>query len=708
MPIGPYKPIVGHNRTPFARDPLALSAESDVQYLAVDERFWDTFSGSAASDVDRWPRLAFNQPTKTGSALMTGDFTFSSVQRDDVGTWHWWAQAWNDGDALYHASSASGDSGWGAQADAGFPHNVNGPRVIPGAGLPGAGGAQWVASAQRKGALWVAVTLGTDATTWGSYTDILNQTNDSATSVDYVPQVRDYVVFCRPKGTYPSGLAIGGESFAAVAMVGALAHSRSLLSGWDRPQVVFHTDLEDSTPDEHHFVYSFPVRTHPSGVLIAAPALYSSATVESIYSEAAYSIDYGRTWRRINEQRGTPWVDLGAGGSFDDGMIFMTPDCHFVVGSVPGFDDEWWHFYDAWDGYHDEAPGVRNWGLGLAKGRSEGLWSWRVPDTASGFRTSREIVVPADASAVTVNAALPGADAKLRVYCYAADAMLGDDAPLLTGIVDAGVDATRWVVEWESGTIETYRGTAVRFLVLVVAGDTDADVYSMGFSTSAALPQDSISSGVWLRGDDAATAGGAFSSWSDRVSGSAVSEGAAGVSVVAADDDARAHLTTDGSGYLTCADLGAALSSVSAFSLFLVHKCETTTATQYLMFTDGAAGVNVRSNGDVRLNITGSDHITATLSNTVDGELYVTRIDYDSGSVSVWNQSGVDQTGSLSTSGAPGSTNAATDCGIFASDAGAAVVEDGGAIYELIVVPGTPDADLNAQIEKRLLGQYLS
>jgi len=71
-------------------------------------------------------------------------------------------------------------------------------------------------------------------------------------------------------------------------------------------------------------------------------------------------------------------------------------------------------------------------------------------------------------------------------------------------------------------------------------------------------------------------------------------------------------------------------------------------------------------------------------------------------------QNNIDQTGSLSVSGVPGTTDASTDCGILASDAGAAVVESGGLVKEIVFIPGAPDAVLNTRIEKRLLGQYLS
>lgn len=167
---------------------------------------------------------------------------------------------------------------------------------------------------------------------------------------------------------------------------------------------------------------------------------------ELIEVELAFSRD-GFDWERLPSR--PRMIPVGEAGTWDDGMTFAS-DRVIEVG------DEWWVYYSAYDGYHNEKN--RTGQLGLVKfGKERFVGIQSDPTGQKSYVITRPLVWPG--GDLVINADAAGGSMKVRVTDL--------DREVVNGLtweacVPLEEDAIRHTVTWEEGTMAGLEGKLVR------------------------------------------------------------------------------------------------------------------------------------------------------------------------------------------------------------------------------------------------------
>lgn len=167
---------------------------------------------------------------------------------------------------------------------------------------------------------------------------------------------------------------------------------------------------------------------------------------ELIEVELAFSRD-GFNWSRLPTRPRI--IPVGAEGTWDDGMTFAS-DRVIEVG------DEWWLYYSAYDGYHNEK--IRAGQLGLIrfpKERFVGIKS--DPAGKMSYVVTRPLVWPG--GDLVINADGSGGSMKVRVTDVNRQVVNGLTWDACEALEQ---DAIRHTVSWDGGTMAGLKGTLVR------------------------------------------------------------------------------------------------------------------------------------------------------------------------------------------------------------------------------------------------------
>lgn len=283
---------------------------------------------------------------------------------------------------------------------------------------------------------------------------IADISSDHANTLHYDPRTQQYVLYLRAKHIY---IAPGqgrdrldsGQSRRGVARM----TSRDLWSQWtSRPQTILVPDETDAANGYNYF-YGLPAH-YRHGLYWGF--LQSFRMNDYMHAELTWSRD-GIHFERL------PWrpklIEYGPDGSWDDTMILACPNW-IEVG------DEWWVYYNGWDGPHQTPD--RTGGIGLAKFRKEGFVSLRGP-AGGGVVCTRELRWPG--GTLRVNADAREGSIRVRVSDALRKPLAGfnyDDGPTFTG------DSVSHEVTWKGGSLDALRGKVVRLEFLL----TNADLYS--------------------------------------------------------------------------------------------------------------------------------------------------------------------------------------------------------------------------------------
>ncbi len=289
--------------------------------------------------------------------------------------------------------------------------------------------------------------------------------SDHHNSVVYDPRLDEYVLYLRAKHIYLAAGQRGGFDTIEEGQAGvrvntgqsrrgvARMSSRELWKPWsDVPQTILIPDETDAA-NGYNFFYGLPTQ-YSHGIYWGF--LQSFRMNDYMHAELAFSRD-GIRFERL------PWrpkiVEYGAEGAWDSVMILASP--HWIeVG------DEWWIYYNGWDGPHGTVE--RTGGIGLAKLRKEGFISQHGPATG-GIVCTREIRWPG--GELSVNADASHGEMRVRVSDALRKPLKGfdyDDSPAFTG------DATAHVVNWNGKSLAEMKDQIVRLEFFL----KDADLYT--------------------------------------------------------------------------------------------------------------------------------------------------------------------------------------------------------------------------------------
>jgi hypothetical protein len=188
--------------------------------------------------------------------------------------------------------------------------------------------------------------------------------SDHPNCIVFDPRLDEYVMFCRAKHLYNVGNDAGPSR--RVARMG----SKELWTDWlaqAEPQTII--DEIDPTDEGFNFSMAMPVRYY-AGIYwgFHEPFRYN----DILWTEVMTSRD-GVHFQKVPGR--SKLIEFGADGAWDDTMI-MGSASWVEVG------DEWWFYYNGWDGPHgatESGKFERTGKLGLATLRKEGLISMRAP-----------------------------------------------------------------------------------------------------------------------------------------------------------------------------------------------------------------------------------------------------------------------------------------------------------------------------------------
>lgn len=432
----------------------------------------------------------FHAPEKhAGNPLFTGDAGFVCVAKDEqAGVFRMWYQthAWtgtgpeDEARTLYAIAYAESKDGihWelpklGLHEWSGSTENnivfqgirnsrASGPQILQ---LPETDrrGFKYVltyrTSAAKRGNNGVRVVGSQDGIHWDEKSDTLvcQLPSDTLNSIVYDSARNEYVMFCRPKNRYRifnGDILDTGES----RRIARLSHPKLWEEWTAEPQAILTPDELDARESFNAF-YGMPTRYHAG---IYWGALWCFRFNDHIFTELAFSRD-GFQFDRLPDR--PKMIPLGEEGTWDDSMTFGSMDW-VEVG------DEWWFYYAGWDGDHGGKD--RRAGMGLAKGRKEGLVSLRGPK-GGGVVVTRLLKWPGGKLVINADAA-KGA-IKVRVSDATRQTLPGfdyTDCETFTG------DSTVHEVTWRGQSLNTLADKELRFEFFL----RDADLFTFRADTS--------------------------------------------------------------------------------------------------------------------------------------------------------------------------------------------------------------------------------
>ena len=248
---------------------------------------------------------------------------------------------------------------------------------------------------------------------------------------EYVSFLRNKLIFGEPSKSPPG---LGGNT----RMISRVASSE-LWSAWDTMPV---SVLIPDQGDAQRF-YGMP--TFRYGGLYWGMLQQFDENPQTLQIELVFSRD-GIHWQRLPHR--PLWLPVGAPGSWDSGMV-ITGD------RLIERDDEWWLYYSAWNGYHDDDE-VRQSGIGLARLRKEGFLSVRAGDLES-YLLTRPFHWPG--GRLSVNADASSGSVEVRVTDLRRSQVAGfssaDGIPLRA-------DSVRHQVAWKEADIASLKGQLIR------------------------------------------------------------------------------------------------------------------------------------------------------------------------------------------------------------------------------------------------------
>ena len=216
--------------------------------------------------------------------------------------------------------------------------------------------------------------------------------------------------------------------------------SKELWSLWDdMPTTVLLPDESDKGR-----FYNMPVFKE-GGVYWGFLEQYNEDP-QLIEVELAFSRD-GFDWERLPTR--PRMIPVGKDGTWDDGMTFAS-DRVIEVG------DEWWVYYSAYDGYHNEKN--RTGQLGLMKfGKERFVGIKSDPSGKKSYVVTRPLVWPG--GDLVINADADGGSMKVRVTDLDRKVVNGltwDACEALEG------DGVRHKVTWDGGNMDGLKGKLLR------------------------------------------------------------------------------------------------------------------------------------------------------------------------------------------------------------------------------------------------------
>ncbi len=424
---------------------------------------------------------AFHVPKKhAGNPLIVGGCGYASVVRDaDTGTFKLWYQTHvrgteDDDKSAYGIAYAESKDGlawtrpelglyewkgtkannivWRGSAD----FRASGQQILE---LPESArrGFRYVmayhTSGGKRGENGIHVVGSQDGIHWDktSDTQVLDISSDTVNSVIFDPVRGEYAMFCRAKDRYlagQEGILNTGESRRISRVAG-----KDLWTKWEvSPQSVLIPDELDLERGFNRF-YGMPARYHAG---ITFGFVWSFKLNSDIWTELAWSRD-GVTFERLPAR--PHLIDLGPADSWDDGMVFGSPDW-IEIG------DEWWLYYAGWDGPHGIPE--RDGSIGLAKLRKEGFVSLHGPK-GGGVVCTRQIRWPG--GDLIVNADAHTGEMKVRVSDEKRKPIAGfdyDDMPGFNG------DSVAHEVKWNGKSLGELKGKIIRLELQL----RDADLFT--------------------------------------------------------------------------------------------------------------------------------------------------------------------------------------------------------------------------------------
>jgi hypothetical protein len=283
--------------------------------------------------------------------------------------------------------------------------------------------------------------------------------SDTQNCIVYDEVAGEYVMFCRAKDRYLAGAA--GDVIDGVRDVRAAGESRRVarMSGKDLwapwsglPETILLPDELDMQRGFNRF-YGMSAKRYAG---IHWGFVWPFKLNTDIVTELTWSRD-GWNWQRFPTR---PRVfELGAEGSWDDGMIFGSADW-VEMG------DEWWLYYAGSDGPHESKE--RKAGIGLAKIRREGFISMHGP-AGGGVVCTRQIKWPG--GELVVNADAHEGELQVRVSGDKRKPLPGYD--YADGQVFSG-DSVAHEIAWKGKPLDALKGEVVRLEFFL----KNADLYS--------------------------------------------------------------------------------------------------------------------------------------------------------------------------------------------------------------------------------------
>jgi hypothetical protein len=294
--------------------------------------------------------------------------------------------------------------------------------------------------------------------------------SDFPNNILYDPVEKEFVMYCRAKQMYRVGrgdILDTGESRRIARMT-----SKELWTSWtDQPQNILLADELDNVEAFNHF-YAMMVQRHAG---IYWGFLHPFKWNTDIHAELAFSRD-GLQFDRLPTR--PKLIPRGPEGSWDSGLIFTNYNW-MEVG------DEWWLYYNGWDGPHGATENVerghfRIGGIGLATIQKERFISMRGPKNG-GVAATRRITWPG--GGLFINADARGGELKVRVSDEYRKVIPGFDYKDCATLTD---DKLQHEVRWRNASIASMKGKIVRLEFFL----KEADIYTFRAGVPDMSPAD--------------------------------------------------------------------------------------------------------------------------------------------------------------------------------------------------------------------------
>jgi hypothetical protein len=245
---------------------------------------------------------------------------------------------------------------------------------------------------------------------------------------------------------------------------------------WRSEQVVMRADERDPPTANIQFLFV----TRVGGYYLGFPTLHDESGTFRI--QFAWSAD-GLHWKRSSSRE--PWLDVGAPGAFDSGMVLGPADPIF-------WKTEMWFPYGGFPIRHDSQE--QNWeaAIGMAVMRRDGFAAWEATD--QGELLTRDFLCPGNELVVNAETQPTGS---VRVELLAEGARIAEFSAqkciAITGDTLRTDDAGR--VQWENGAqISALRGKRIQLRFVL----QNARLFSFRFAARPAEnPNPSQCSATW-------------------------------------------------------------------------------------------------------------------------------------------------------------------------------------------------------------------